>query len=139
MRRLRRLLLRLAAENLNSLNNKPKIRKRRRNLALKGLLVTATVTSVVGCSHWSLRCGRLPEPSAPLLPSPPPYKDEGDKRGKHSLHAKVWKNVPAIAGAFPVFQNQQGQRYHEPLDWKVVQRLKESVSTYRVQDAFIKS
>ena len=40
--------------NLNSLNNKPKIRKRRRNLALKGLLVTATgliatVTSVVGC------------------------------------------------------------------------------------------
>ena len=55
MRRLRRLLLRLAAENLNSLDNKPKIRKRRRNLALKGLLVTATeliatVTSVVGCS-----------------------------------------------------------------------------------------
>ena len=54
MRRLRRLLLRLAAENLNSLDNKPKIRKRRRNLALKGLLVTATglivtVTSVVGC------------------------------------------------------------------------------------------
>lgn len=55
MRKLRRLLLRLAAENLNSLDNKPKIRKRRRNLALKGLLVTAmglmvTVTSVVGCS-----------------------------------------------------------------------------------------
>ena len=45
--------------NLNSLNNKPKIRKRRRNLALKGLLVTATglivgliatVMSVVRCS-----------------------------------------------------------------------------------------
>ena len=52
MRRLRRLLLRLATENLNSLDNKPKIRKRRRNLPLKGLLVTATgliatVTSVV--------------------------------------------------------------------------------------------
>ena len=52
MRRLRRLLLRLAAENLNSLDNKPKIRKRRRNLVLEGLLVTAmgliaTVTSVV--------------------------------------------------------------------------------------------
>ena len=42
LRRLRRLLLRLAAENLNSLENKPKIRKRRRNLALKGLLVTVT-------------------------------------------------------------------------------------------------
>jgi hypothetical protein len=69
---------------------------------------------------WSLRCSRPPETSAPLLPSPPAYKDEGDKRGKHSLHAKVWKNVPAIAGAFPVFQDQQEQRYHEPLDWKVV-------------------
>ena len=44
--------------------------------------------------------------------------------------------MPAIAGAFPVFQDQQGQRYHEPLDWKVVQRLKESVSTYGVQAAF---
>jgi hypothetical protein len=55
LRRLRKLLLRLATENLNSLDNKPKIRKRRKNLALKGLLVTAkglivTVTSVVGCS-----------------------------------------------------------------------------------------
>ena len=92
-------------------------------------------------SHWSMRCGRPPKPSAPppQLPSPPPYKDEGDKRGKRSLHAKVWKNVPAIAGAFPVFQDQQGQWYHEPLEWKVVQRLKESVSTYGVQAAFIKS
>ena len=37
-----RLLLRLAPENLNSLDNKRKIRKRRRNLALKGLIVSAT-------------------------------------------------------------------------------------------------
>ena len=52
MRRLRRLLFGLAAENLNSLGNKPKIKKKKMNLALKGLLVTvmgliATVTSVV--------------------------------------------------------------------------------------------
>jgi hypothetical protein len=39
--------------------------------------------------HWSLRHGRRPQPSAPPLPSPPPYKNEGDKRGKCSLHAKV--------------------------------------------------
>jgi hypothetical protein len=44
--------------------------------------------------------------------------------------------VPAIAGAFPVFQDQQGQRYHEPLEWRVVQRLGESVSTCGVQAAF---
>ena len=49
---------------------------------------------------------------------------------------EVWKNVPTVAGAFPVFQDQHGQQYHEPLDWKVVQRLKESVSTYGVQAAF---
>ena len=34
---------------------------------------------------WRLRRGRLPEPSAPPLPSPPLYKDEGDKKGKHSM------------------------------------------------------
>ena len=72
-----------------------------------------------------LRHSRLPEPAAPLLPSPSPFKDEGDKRGKHSLHAKIWKIVPTIVGYLPVFQDQQGQWYHEPLDWKVVQRLKE--------------
>ena len=55
MRRLRRLLFRLAAENLNSLNNKRKIRKRRRILAMKGLQVTVTeliaaMSFVVGCT-----------------------------------------------------------------------------------------
>jgi hypothetical protein len=86
-----------------------------------------------------MRHSRPPKPSAPPLPSPPLYKDEGDKREKRSLHSKVWKNVPVIAGALLVFQDQQGQQYHEPLEWKVVQRLKESVSTYGVQAAFIKS
>jgi hypothetical protein len=87
-------------------------------------------------SLLSLKCSWPPKSSAPLLPSPPPYKDEGDKRGKHSLHAEIWGNVPAVVGALPVFQDQQGQQYHEPLDWKVIQRLKESVSTYGVQGAF---
>ena len=49
-------------------------------------------------SRWSMRCDRLPKPSAPLLPSPPPYKDEGNKRGKCSLHAKVWKMCPLLWG-----------------------------------------
>ena len=49
---------------------------------------------------------------------------------------KSGKMCPPLPGAFPVFQDQQGQRYHEPLEWKVVQRLKESVSTYGVQAAF---
>ena len=49
---------------------------------------------------------------------------------------KSGKMCPPLRGAFPVFQDQQGQWYHEPLEWKVVQRLKESVSTYGVQAAF---
>ena len=34
--------------------------------------------------RWRLRRCRPPELSAPLLPSPPPFKDEGDKKGKRS-------------------------------------------------------
>ena len=60
-----------------------------------------------------------------MLPFHPPYKDEGGKRDKHSLHAEIWKNVPSVVVTFPLFQDQQGQRYHEPLHWKAVQRLKE--------------
>jgi hypothetical protein len=91
---------------------------------------------------WKLRCGRPPKPSVPPLPSPPPYKDDGDKRGKRSLHEKCLEKCACrcwMGGGFPVFQDQQGQRYHESLEWKIVQRLKESVSTYGAQAAFIKS
>ena len=65
-------------------------------------------------SRWSMRCGRLPKPSAPLLPSPPPYKDEGDKRGKHSLHVEVWKDVPTVAGPFPIFRINRGNSIMNP-------------------------
>ena len=59
-----------------------------------------------------------------MLPFHPPYKDEGGKRDKHSLHAEIWKNVPSVVVTFPRFQDHQGQRYHEPLHWKAVQSLK---------------
>ena len=80
------------------------------------------------CSWMYLLCLRhirLPKPSAPMLPFHPPYKDEGGKRDKHSLHAEIWKNVPSVVVTFPLFQDHQGQRYHEPLHWKAVQSLKE--------------
>ena len=38
--------------------------------------------------------------------------------------------------AFPVFQDQQGNRYHEPLDFKTVKALAESVRTYGISAAF---
>jgi hypothetical protein len=37
-----------------------------------------------------------------------------ETKGESVVFMQVWKNVPAIVGAFPVFHNQEGQRYHEP-------------------------
>ena len=65
-------------------------------------------------SRWSMRCGRLPKPSAPLLPSPPPYKDEGDKRGKRSLHAKSGKMCPPLRGPSQYFRTNRGNNIMNP-------------------------
>ena len=73
------------------------------------------------------------EPSAPELPLPPPYACNG--AGGNSLHPETWKELEAQC--FPVFQNQQGNRYHEPLDWKIVQRLAEAVRAYGANAAFV--
>ena len=57
----------------------------------------------------------------------------------------VWKEVIAemmsqkgdrMMTAFPVFQDQQGNRYHEPLNFKVIKTLAESVRTYGVSASF---
>jgi hypothetical protein len=58
-------------------------------------------------SHWGLRCGRLPKPSAPPLPSLT-YKDEGDKREKCSLNAKVWKKCTHCCGSLPSISGPTG-------------------------------
>jgi hypothetical protein len=85
-----RLLLRLAAENLNSLDNKPKIKKEKKESSSEGSTSDSDGTNSNSdiCSwmfRWRLRRCRPPELSAPLLPSPPPFKDEGDKKGKRSM------------------------------------------------------
>ena len=65
--------------------------------------------------------------------------------GGISLSPGVWKEVRAemmtqkgvrMMTAFPVFQDQQGSRYHEPLDFKVIKMLAESVRTYGVSASF---
>ncbi|KAL6044212.1 hypothetical protein STEG23_019892 [Scotinomys teguina] len=53
----------------------------------------------------------------------------------------MWRRVqrelhPTIPIAFPVFQDNQQQRYHEPLDFKTVKSLAESVRTYGVTASF---
>ena len=76
-----------------------------------------TDSSNVICSWMYLLCLRhirLLKPSAPMLPFHPPYKDEGGKRDKHSLHAEIWKNVHSVVVTFPLFQDQQGQGIMNP-------------------------
>ena len=41
------------------------------------------------------------------------------------------------ASAFPVFQDPQGNRFHEPLDFKVIKTLAESVRTYGTTATFM--
>ena len=51
------------------------------------------------------------------------------------MHPEAWRELSAHC--FPVFQDAQGARFHELLDWKVIQRLAEGVRAYRVSAAFI--
>ena len=72
----------------------------------------------------------------PWAPEPlglPPYAPKGTTG--QSLHPEAWQELSAHC--FPVFQDAQGARFHEPLDWKVIQRLEEGVRAYGVSAAFV--
>ncbi|XP_028633981.1 igE-binding protein-like [Grammomys surdaster] len=82
-----------------------------------------------------------PKPSAPPswqtppLP-PPPYVDTSPLSCQPNLQSMcldIWKE-PRIA--FPVFQDANNQRYHEPLDFKQLKSLAESVKTYGINASF---
>ena len=70
------------------------------------------------------------QPSSPGLQRFAPKGATG-----HSLHPEAWRELSAHC--FPVFQDAQGARFHEPLDWKVTQRLAEGVGAYGVSAAFV--
>ncbi|XP_017650986.1 endogenous retrovirus group K member 7 Gag polyprotein-like [Nannospalax galili] len=79
----------------------------------------------------------LPSPSAP--PGYPDFQKGGGPLlwgSGRSYNAQTWAKVTSYLGAFPVFQDQNNQRIYEPLDWKIIQRLKESISTYGTQAAY---
>jgi hypothetical protein len=75
------------------------------------------------------------EPSAPGLLNPPPYAPGG--ASGRSLHPETWRELRVQC--FPVFQDAQGGHYHEPLDWKSIQRLAEGVRVYSVSSHFCSS
>ena len=68
-------------------------------------------------------------PTAPL-----PYQDLGETG--NSFCPDAWKEVRSSLGCFPVFLDQQGNHYHEPLDFKVIKNLAESCRAYGVSAAF---
>ena len=76
-----------------------------------------------------------------VTPSAPPLNSEIiGAEGGISFNPKVWREVRAemmMASAFPVFQDPQGNRFHEPLDFKVIKTLAESVRTYGIIATFM--
>ena len=66
--------------------------------------------------------------------APPPYQDLGVTGNLFCPDA--WKEVRSSLGCFPVFLDQQGNRYQEPLDFKVIKNLAESCRAYGVSAAF---
>ena len=79
------------------------------------------------------------EPSScQAMPSAPPLYAEG---GNGSLGCSfcpgVWSTVRTeLCLAYPVFQDPQGNRYEEPLDFKIIKSLAEFVRTYGTHASF---
>ena len=77
-------------------------------------------------------------------PAPPPYPEPVGAMGGASankggvcFNSEVWRQVRAeLPMAFPIFQDLQGNVFHEMLDFKLVKSLAESVRTYGVTASF---
>uniref|UniRef100_A0A8C7AY86 CCHC-type domain-containing protein n=1 Tax=Neovison vison TaxID=452646 RepID=A0A8C7AY86_NEOVI len=79
-----------------------------------------------------------PGPTAPPYEWPPPYRSSCS-RTCHcpTCIAQNWREVLGPErGFFPVMEDQNQQRYHQPLDFKLVKQLKEAVMSYGPQAAF---
>ncbi|XP_063143037.1 igE-binding protein-like isoform X1 [Rattus norvegicus] len=74
----------------------------------------------------------------PMAPPVPPYNFQGKRMvkpaGGTSFCPEIWKELGL---SFPVFLDANGQRHHEPVDFKTIKQLAESVKTYGVNSAFI--
>lgn len=71
-------------------------------------------------------------PPAPLYN--PQHKRMVKPAGGTSFCPEVWKEIGL---SFPVFLDANGQRYHEPVDFKTIKQLAKSVKTYGVNTTFV--
>lgn len=73
-----------------------------------------------------------------VIPRAPPYDPHHKSMVKPakgtSFCPEVWKEMGL---SFPVFLDANGHRYHEPVDFKTIKQLAESVRTYGVSAAFV--
>ncbi|XP_028617453.1 igE-binding protein-like [Grammomys surdaster] len=87
-----------------------------------------------GCKNEEVDVIRRVEPSAP-----PPYAEVslrpsgGAQASACTFCPQTWREA---AVAFPVFEDVNQQRYHEPLDFKVLKNLADSVQAYGVNASF---
>lgn len=73
----------------------------------------------------------------PFPSAPPPYPGAMGAEGGVSFNPRVWRKVRTeMQVAFPVFNNAQNQRYHEPLYFKTIKQLAESLRTYGITASF---
>ncbi|KAL6052561.1 hypothetical protein STEG23_025311 [Scotinomys teguina] len=78
--------------------------------------------------------GSNKSPDCCTVPTPPPYGTGG---AGHMFNPDAWKMVQVeMPLAYPIFQDPQGQRYHEPLDFKTIKSLAESDRTYGITVSF---
>lgn len=74
----------------------------------------------------------------PTAPPAPPYNFQGKTMvkpaGSTSFCPEVWKELGL---SFPVFLDANGLQHHEPVDFKTIKQLTESVKTYGVNSAFV--
>ena len=75
------------------------------------------------------------EEEGELASVPPPYASSSAGYGR-TFCPEVWKEVRLSLLGCPVFTDQTGQRYHEPLDFKVIKNLAESVRTYGLSASY---
>jgi len=66
------------------------------------------------------------EKEGELASTPPPYASSAAAY-RRTFCLEVWREVRFSLLGCPIFTDQAGQRYHEPLNFKVIRNLAESV------------
>ena len=75
------------------------------------------------------------EEEGELASAPPPYASSAATY-RWIFCLEVWREDRFSLLGCPVFTDQAGQRYHEPLDFKVIRNFAESVQTYSLTASY---